>query len=208
MGSLLGIHRFISNIAYETYAPFLDRLTNVFTDMDNAYQQAADYYHFHCTGCENSCCFTRFYHYTLLEYFFIIEGYKRLNHQKQLAIQNRALAVCRNTDAAGNKGISGRILCPLNLDGLCLTYDFRPMICRLHGIPHELHKPDGSVMQGKGCDEFYQQCSPKAPYVFDRSPFYLNMASLERELRRAVGVHEKVKMTVAQMIVSYAKRKL
>jgi len=203
MGSLPNIHRYISNIAHKTCAPFLERVAIVFTDMDEAYQAVADHYHFHCTGCENSCCFTRFYHYTLLEYFFIIEGYKRLDRQKQLEIEERALDVCRKTDEADNKGMPVRIMCPLNVDGLCLTYDFRPMICRLHGIPHELHGLDGRVTKGRGCDNFYRFGSPKAPVIFDRTTFYVNMANLEREFRQTVDVPNKMKMTIAQMIVSF-----
>ncbi|MBW1842362.1 MAG: YkgJ family cysteine cluster protein [Deltaproteobacteria bacterium] len=203
MGSLPGLHRFISSIAHKTYAPFLDRLTIIFATMDKAYQEAADYYHFHCTGCENSCCFTRFYHHTLLEYFFVLEGYKSLSHQKQVEIEQRAWDVCRKTDEADKKGEPVRLMCPFNVDGLCLTYDFRPMICRLHGIPHELHGSDRSVMQGRGCDVFYKQCSPKEPFRFDRTPFYVNMANLERELRQTVGVPNKMKMTIAEMITTF-----
>ena len=207
MDTLSETHCFISNIAYTSYAPFLDQLTHIFASMDKAYREAANYYHFHCKGCENSCCFTRFYHYTLLEYFFILEGYQRLSRQQQVAIEQRAREVCRKTSAADKNGAPVRLMCPLNADGWCLTYDFRPMICRMHGIPHELIGPDGSVMQGRGCEAFYQQCSQKAPLVFDRTPFYANMANLERELRQAVGTTQKIKMTIAQMIVSFAEGK-
>ncbi|UCD33378.1 MAG: hypothetical protein JSV38_05780 [Desulfobacterales bacterium] len=207
MDTLPETHCCISNIAYTSVAPFLDQLTHIFTSMDQAYQEAANYYHFLCTGCEDSCCFTRFYHYTLLEYFFILEGYQRLSHQQQVEIEQRAKEVCRKTGAADKNKAPMRLMCPLNADGWCLAYDFRPMICRLHGIPHELHRPDGSVMQGKGCDAFYRQCAQKAPFVFDRTPFYRNMANLEQELRTAVGITQKIKMSIAQMIVSYAESK-
>ncbi len=43
--------------------------------MDLKYKEAADYYGFDCTGCEDNCCFTRFFHHTLLEYLYIMEGY-------------------------------------------------------------------------------------------------------------------------------------
>lgn len=206
MDTLSGFHRSLLNISYEIYVPFLDRLALTFASMDKAYQEAADYYHFHCSGCENSCCFTRFYHHTILEYFFVLEGYKRLGRQQQVEIEQRARDVCRKTNGADKKGAPVRLMCPLNVDGSCMTYDFRPMICRLHGIPHELHESDGRVMKGRGCDIFYQQCAQKAPFTFDRTPFYVNMAKLEKELRQTVGVPNKMKMTIAQMIVSYSKR--
>ncbi len=175
--------------------------------MDKAYQEAAEYYQFHCTGCENSCCRTRFYHHTLLEFFFVIEGLQRLHHQERLDIEERALEVCRKTDEADDKGVPVRMMCPLNVEGLCLTYRFRPMICRLHGIPHKLRGPDGRVTKGQGCDAFYRSGSPKAPLAFDRTPFYVDMANLEGEFRRSIGAPIKVKMTIAQMIVFYSKPK-
>ena len=195
----------LSNIESVTYTPFLNRLTVLFTAMDDTYRKAADRYGFHCTGCENSCCFTRFYHHTLLEYLFIREAYWALDDENRQMVWQRAQEVCRKTDRADKKGEPVRLMCPLNVDGMCLTYAYRPMICRLHGIPHELHGPDGSVMQGRGCDAFYRQCSQKDSFTFDRTPLYVKMANLESELRQTVGITQKIKMTVAQMIVSYAK---
>jgi Fe-S-cluster containining protein len=207
MGTLIGIPRFASTITSDAYAPFLERLAIIFKKMDNAYQEAANYYGFSCTGCEDSCCYTRFYHHTLLEYFYLLKGYDRLDRHQRLEIERRAVDVCRQSDAADKKGVPVRLLCPLNEKGLCLTYAARPMICRLHGIPHELYGPDGLVMAGRGCTTFYRQCGATAPFVFDRTPFYLNMADLETELRQALDIPVKIKMTIAQMIVSYPERK-
>ena len=207
MGTLIGIPRLASTITYNTYAPFLKRLAIIFKEMDDAYQETADYYGFSCTGCEDSCCYTRFYHHTLLEYFFMLKGYHRLGRHQRQKIERRAFDVCRQSDAADKKGAPVRLMCPLNEKGLCLTYPVRPMICRLHGIPHELYGSDGLVMAGRGCNTFYRQCAAKAPYVFDRTPFYKNMADLETELRQALDIPAKIKMTIAQMIVSYPERK-
>ncbi len=203
MGPRSSLQHLLLNIEYMICAPFLDRLKTIFTVMDETYRKASDDYGFHCTGCEGSCCFTRFYHHTLLEYFFIREGYKALGYEKQREVMQRAQDVCRKTDQAGENGQPVRLMCPLNVDGLCLTYANRPMICRLHGIPHELHGPNGGVMQGRGCDVFYQQCSQNERFTFDRTPFYVEMANLEGELRQIVGMTQKIKMTIAQMIVSY-----
>ena len=195
----------LSNIESVIYAPFLGRLKRIFAAMDDTYRKAADHYGFHCTGCEDNCCFTRFYHHTLLEYLFIREAFRALDDENRQKVVQRAQEVCRKTEQGDRNGEPVRLMCPLNVDELCLTYAHRPMICRLHGIPHELHGPDGSAMQGRGCDAFYRQCSQKEPFTFDRTPFYVKMAELESELRQAVGITQKIKMTVAQMIVSYAK---
>jgi hypothetical protein len=171
--------------------------------MDLKYKEAADYYGFDCKGCEDNCCFTRFFHHTLLEYLYIMEGYGTLDRTKQVKVKRRALEVCRKTDEAVEKGIPVRVMCPLNFDGLCLMYDYRPMICRLHGIPHELQRPGQSTMYGLGCDTFTKQCQEKELFKFDRTPFYIEMAELEKELRQAVGVRQKIKLTVAQMLTSF-----
>jgi hypothetical protein len=79
------------------------------------------------------------------------------------------------------------------------------MICRLHGIPHELHGPGGRVIRNPGCDEFFDQCreSGRTDYIqFDRTPFYRQMAMLEKELRQKTGYVDKIKLTIAQMLVT------
>jgi hypothetical protein len=90
-------------------------------------------------------------------------------------------------------------MCPLNLEGRCIVYAHRPMICRMHGIPHELQRPDGRRIRGPGCEAF--ACSRHDPDDFlDRTPFYRDMAALEGELRRTIRFRAKIRMTVAQMV--------
>jgi Fe-S-cluster containining protein len=202
------IHDLLAGFAHNTYSPFLDRLKIIYAAMDRKYQAAADYYGFHCTGCEDNCCFTRFYHYTLLEYLYILEGLNNLDGEKRAQIKRRALEVCRETDRADAEGVPMRLMCPLCVDSICLLYAYRPMICRLHGIPHELHRPGEGLLQASGCDAFTRQFRGKQHFKFDRTPFYLEMAGLEKELRQALGMPIKIKMTVAQMIKTYSEQPL
>jgi hypothetical protein len=59
--------------------PLLDRVGGPFyADMDRAYAEVADRYGFHCNGCADSCCLTRFYHHTLLEYLYLAEWVRGL----------------------------------------------------------------------------------------------------------------------------------
>ena len=185
----------------KTYLPFLSRLEVLFESMDQKYKEAAEYYGFHCEGCEDNCCRTHFYHHSLLEYLYIHEGLKTLSQNKQIEIQNKALEVCRQTDTDKQMELHVRPICPLNFDGLCVLYHYRPMICRLHGIPHELHKPGQKTLYSPGCDTFIKRCEGGEDYTFDRTPFYIRMASLETELRQAAGYLKKLRMTVAQMIL-------
>ena len=180
---------------------FLKQLKAIYAAMDLKYSEAAAYYGFNCTGCEDNCCLTRFYHHTVLEYLYILEGFHNLDVEKQTEIRTRALKVKRKSVEADKKGKPVHRMCPLNSDGKCILYSYRPMICKLHGIPHELHKPGQGIAYGLGCEVFSKYCNEKDYYRFDRTPFYVKMASLEKELKQAVGITTKLKMTVADMLI-------
>jgi Fe-S-cluster containining protein len=184
-------------------APFLNRLKTIYAAMDSKYHEAADYYGFKCTGCEDNCCLIRFYHHTLLEYSYILKGFTTLDKEKQNRIKQRAAKVCRKTALADEKGEAVRLMCPLNFDGLCLLYAFRPMICRLFGIAHELRQPGMGVVRRPGCGVFSEQHLDKSYFKFDRTPFFIEMAMLEKEFKQAVGVNQKIKMTIAEMIETF-----
>ena len=197
------IQQQLPGIRHTVHAPFLKRLKTIYATMDRKYKEAADYYGFHCTGCQDNCCLSRFYHHTLLEYLYILEGFKTLDNEKQNKAKGSASEVCRKTVLADKKGQSVRLMCPLNGDGLCLLYEFRPMICRLHGIPHELQQPGQGIVHAPGCEAFTDQHRNKTYFRFDRTSFFIEMAGLEKELKPAVGLRQKIKMTVAEMIVTF-----
>lgn len=191
------------------YLPLMNRLKTLFDEMDRAYQAAADRYGFRCNGCEDNCCLTRFHHHTLVEYLYLVDGVRALDPVLLRAVLSRAVTVFTRTAEADQRGESVRIMCPLNQEGRCVAYAHRPMICRLHGIPHELHRPGGTVLRQPGCDSFFDQCrhSGTTMYIqFDRTPFYRQMALLEKELRRLTGYGDKIKLTIAQMLVTLTER--
>jgi hypothetical protein len=192
-----------NNGMYHSYTPYLAELKTIYAGMDKQYREAASYYDFNCAGCKDNCCFTHFYHHTLLEYLYVLEGFNGLDREKKIEIKSRASTVCRKNIEACKKGITVRLMCPLNADGLCALYSFRPMICRLHGIPHEFEMPDGSRICRPGCEAFSRQCAGKNYFKFDRTPFYKDVAGLEKELRRTAGMTQKIKMTIAQMITGF-----
>ena len=99
-----------------------------------------------------------------------------------------------------------RVMCPLNERGRCALYDHRPMICRLHGIPHGLRRPDGRLLTGPGCDDYYAQCGNSDPAHLDRTPLYTVMADLECRIRAQLGFSRKIKLTVAEMIINEISR--
>jgi Fe-S-cluster containining protein len=185
-------------------ASFFDRLKSIFTAMDRQYAEIAGHYGFQCNGCEDNCCRTRFYHHTYLEYLYIHSGFNNLAIQTKQEILSRAGDVCRNNDMADEKHTTARAMCPLNFDGLCSLYNYRPMICRLHGIPHEIRKPGQNIVRGPGCGMFAVHCSDKRYRKFDRTPIYFAMAKLESELKQALGLTSKIKLTIAEMIMGKA----
>ncbi|MBC2711972.1 MAG: hypothetical protein HGJ94_13580 [Desulfosarcina sp.] len=177
----------------------------LFCEMDRTYAAVADQYGFRCNGCADNCCLTRFYHHTLLEYLYLVEGMGTLESGVRQAIRKQALTISAKMADTDRRGETLRIMCPLNRDERCMLYPYRPMICRLHGIPHELHRPGGNVTKHPGCDAFFDQCreSGNTEYIrFDRTPFYRQMATLEKELRLETGYADKIKLTIAQMLVT------
>ncbi len=182
---------------------FLDRLRKIYADMANAYDTiSAQYGGFSCEGCPENCCRTRFYNHTLVEFFYLMEGLATLSEERQAALQVRAADVCRDVAAAEADGMTPRVMCPLNDDGLCGAYEHRLMICRLHGLPYELRIPGKEPFYGEGCHIFTDCCGDKEYIVFDRTAFYQAMAGLEKDLRDALGASQKFKKTIAEMIIS------
>ncbi|MGD2023593.1 MAG: hypothetical protein PVI18_10480 [Desulfobacterales bacterium] len=185
-------------------ADFMQQLKRINAVMDDAYDRAAQQYGFTCDGCRDNCCRTRFYHHTLIEYLYLKEGLMTLNADRQDRVKLRAITVMDTIEKARDNREAIRLMCPLNVDTRCILYPYRPMICRLHGIPHELKKPGRPSIRGPGCDTFDSRCGHK-PYIpFDRTRIYRDMAKLEQDVRRSIGYTAKIKMSVAQMIITVA----
>jgi len=175
--------------------PHLEKLADLFQRMEAAYDRVAAEYGFRCEGCADNCCLTLFHHHTLLEYLYLYRGYAQLAAEERDRLRQAALQVNTALAHAREKGETVRIMCPLNRDGRCMLYNYRPMICRLHGIPHE--------MRGPGCGDFDRR-SGDHPYIaFDRTPLYMEMARAEKALREALNFKEKTRLTVAQMIAEF-----
>ncbi|MBR9984290.1 MAG: hypothetical protein KFF68_00125 [Desulfosarcina sp.] len=191
------------------YLPVLKRLDALFGEMDRSYTAVAGQYGFACNGCADNCCLTRFYHHTLLEYLYLVEGLRSLDSDGRHAVFEKALTVSAAMNDADRQGRTLRIMCPLNRNDRCSLYPYRPMICRLHGIPHELHQSGGNPVKNPGCDSFFDQCRQhgQTNYIrFDRTPFYRHMAMLEKALRRETGYAHKIKFTIAQMLATFTDR--
>jgi Fe-S-cluster containining protein len=183
-------------------APIMIELEQLLTRMDQAYRQTAGAAGFECRGCLQNCCRTLFFHHTLTELLYLKAGLAGLSAEVHNRILERAAGAVdrmRGTEQAQQPSIV--TMCPLNEQDRCMLYAHRPMICRLHGLPHRLQRPDGKILSGPGCDDFYRQCGSASSAALDRTPHYTAMAGLEKALRQKWDFGARIKMTVARMVV-------
>ncbi len=191
-----------NDISTSDLSPFLAEFKALNQQIDQAYGRAAEESGFTCTGCMDSCCETRFYHHTYLEYYHLREGLHSLPVEQINEIIRRAGEVCRQAALSDRENTVYRLMCPLNSKGLCRLYAYRPIICRMHGIAHELRRPDGVRIKGTGCHLFEKSRPEKTTTLFDRTPFYRQMAELEKKLRESYEFKHRIKMTIAEMILA------
>lgn len=178
---------------------FMERLGRLYAEMDAAYDRAAAAYGFVCRGCEENCCRTRFHHHTLIEAAYLRQGVAELAPARRRAVLAAAEAVAA-ADAL-ETAAGPRPFCPLAEEGRCGLYRHRPMICRLHGIPHEMALPGQPPRRSPGCRAF-ESGAGRSPYrPFDRSPLYAALARLEAEFQAALGVRRRIRMTIAEILL-------
>ena len=180
------------------WKPFLDRIARLYADMDDRYRQVSDQYGFHCQGCKDNCCCSTFYHHTVLESLYLMKGFEQMDKERQAVVVERAQTVSLQPRAGH--------FCPLCQEEKCLLYAYRPMICRLHGIAHEVRRPGGAVSYGPGCAQFENVTKGQSYIVFDRTEVYWALSRLEKEAREVLGVTQKIKMTVSQMVTVFESR--
>jgi hypothetical protein len=175
-------------------------IANLYKDMDNTWSKVALQYDFQCNGCEDNCCKSLFFHHTYIEKSYLIHGFSLLDKDKKKTVILKAQNYYKKTFSRGSEIKSLKIMCPLNEEGRCLLYLYRPMICRLHGLPHELCRPGSQPVRADGCNA--GSFNKRSYITFDRTPFYKQMAQIEMEFRQDFNKSGKLKETVAQMIIS------
>ncbi len=178
----------------------MEQIITLFEHMDTAYDAIATAHGFACEGCADNCCETLFFHHTLLEVRHIRQGFGALDEETRAESLSCAARMMEKTKNHDPESGPFRGLCPVNLEGRCAIYEHRPMICRLHGVAHQLAGPGGVIKKGPGCALFENQARPSGP-VLDRTPLYREMALMERELRTQTGFMKKIKLTVAEILL-------
>jgi hypothetical protein len=192
-------------------AELYEAAQDAMTRMERAYGEVANHYGFVCRGCEESCCRTLFYHHTYAEFMLLEVGLQSLPKAALKCVRQRASEVQAIFDRDGRVAArSPRTMCPLNRDGRCILYAHRPMICRLHGIPHRLQRPDGRTVSGPGCGRFDaliadDLCDAASSPRLDRTPHYQRLARVEQALRSRLETPIRLNMTLAEWLVAHTR---
>ncbi|MBU1340971.1 MAG: hypothetical protein KKE44_12180 [Proteobacteria bacterium] len=175
-------------------------LATLYCKMDQTWDKVAAAYPFKCDGCEDNCCKSLFFHHTHIEKAYFLNGFNQLDPDRKRIILDKAKEYCKKTFPKNREIKSLKIYCPVNENGRCLLYPYRPMICRLHGLPHELNRPGFKPVMGAGCDA--GRFEGKAIIKFDRTPFYQHMIQIETAFRQDSNKTGRLKETIAQMLLS------
>jgi len=184
----------------------LGQLQGIYEALERDYDSVATQLGFSCKGCPDNCCDSYFLHHTYAEWAFLRLGFSRLGPRKQNEILQRSRAYIRQCEAVKKSGKRPQIMCPLNESGLCVLYEHRLLVCRTHGVPATLTRPDGQRLNFPGCfrcQELVQGKYGKAPppYV-ERTPLLRKLVLLEDELLdNHRSLMPKVKITIAEMLV-------
>jgi len=159
------------------------KLSRLYSEMEETYNRTAGKIGLSCHGCPDNCCTSHF--------------------EKQRDFMNRAGEYVRQSRALLAQGLRPRIMCPLNDNGLCQLYEYRLMVCRMHGVPNSFVRPDGKRLSFPGCfrcQELYSHL--KEVPVLDRTGFYRDLASLEMAfVGPRIKTLPRVNLTLAEMLV-------
>lgn len=186
--------------------PQSGRLTALYQAMEARYATVAAEIGLSCAGCPDNCCDSYFLHYTYAEWAYLWEGLRALDADVLTRVRQHARDYLAESQRLLSRGERPQLMCPLNEDGLCVLYHHRLMICRLHGIPAVMTRPDGQTLRFPGCFRCQDIVRTKygreedAPRM-NRTELLAGVAELESELlggRR--HLYPKVRRTIAEMI--------
>jgi len=176
-------------------------LIALYDEMDAAYRVAAGRGSFSCQGCDGiRCCTVDLRIYTCAEMVYLRRGFNELPVAIRDEMGERARQVVAAKDRAPMGSEYRNAVCPVNFEGRCALYQYRPMICRLAGIPYIVTRPDMATIQGTGCKRFQHEVAPvHSDLVLDRSSFYLRMSEIQMDAMKSLRRKTPVQ-TIAEII--------
>lgn len=180
----------------------------IYQSMIDDYDHVAGEISLTCQGCPDNCCDSYFLHYTYSEWAYLWEGIRALSDEKLDRIMERSKQYVKQSHGLIAQRKRPQIMCPLNDGGRCGLYKHRLMICRTHGVPATLTRPDGQNLRFPGCFRCQDLVNGKyenevvAP-AMERTILYQRLAQLEsRFLGEQRPLYPKVKLTIAEMVVN------
>lgn len=179
------------------------QVAELYSDMETAYDALAHELMFTCRGCPDNCCDSYFQHHTYTEWAYLWEGLRKLPEEKRKYFEKRAEDYVTESNRMLAQGERPSLMCPVNEEGLCALYPHRLMICRMHGVPSAMTRPDGKRLEFPGCFRCQEIVAGRddVPHL-DRTRLYQRLVLLEMEwLGQKRTILPKVKMTLAEMIV-------
>jgi len=181
------------------------RLSAVYTEIQLEYDRIAEQIGLRCSGCPDNCCDSYFLHYTYAEWAYLWEGLRNLESGTLERIISRARNYIEESDRSLAKGKRPQQMCPLNDNGLCALYSHRLLICRLHGIPATMTRPDGKTLNFPGCfrcqEVAPESCTAGELPAMNRTSILGRVAAIESELLGGKRhLFPRVRKTIAAMI--------
>ncbi len=189
--------------------PELSReIAEIYQAMQEDYDTVAQQVTLTCQGCSDNCCDSYFLHHTYCEWAYLWQGIRHLDDESLDRIMARAEEYVRESKKILANKERPQLVCPLLDDkGLCSLYQHRMLICRMHGIPATLTRPDGQHLRFPGCFRCQEIVAEKYEHetqapAMDRTILFRRLAALESRLMgEKRHIYPRVKKTIADMIV-------
>lgn len=109
---------------YAIYLKFIQK------ELDKLFEKQKEYL---CCdkGC-GLCCKGGQFHYSEIEFMYLLTGYMQLDSEKQALIDERINKIL--ADKKNFKSETFKYNCPFLIDEACSVYDYRGVICRSFGL--------------------------------------------------------------------------
>ncbi|THB76646.1 MAG: hypothetical protein D6B25_09400 [Desulfobulbaceae bacterium] len=180
----------------------------LYRDMEESYDSVATPIGLTCEGCPDNCCDSYFLHHTYIEWAYLWYGISKLEPAHIQLLKERSAEYEQQACELLKKGVRPQLMCPLNENGRCTLYHYRLMVCRTHGVPASLTRPDGHRFNFPGCfraQAIIEQSDDDkvGEYSMERTELMKRLVLLEQTFTSGSRhVLPKVKMTIASMVVA------
>ena len=183
----------------------LECIESLYGDMERSYDRTAASLGHSCADCPDNCCDSYFLHFTYIEWSYLWYGMNLLSREKQQQIVSRAGRYEEQCEKLLASGQRPRVMCPLNESGRCILYKYRLMVCRTHGVPAVMTRPDGKKLNFPGCFRCQELVGRQGTEfrvpVMERTPLLMRLVALEQQLLEGNRNRApKVRMTIAGML--------